>query len=275
MNSEYGDIDVRQEYYSKTFVLLEIVKNMQGREVCFLKSKVDVEGYSRKATPVRCVKAHSLDYLKKNFEAFGFSQKNYNIYSSVASFKDMPMFSYNPVKRKAEQDLFFNEGLFSACWVGYDFAIDIDGNTIDEAYKDAKKVKALFDGFGVSYSLRFSGLRGFHFVVPYEYFAPKDMKLKEVVKLCEHIAFGISAVEDITSIDLSIYQPQRVLKAPYSIGGGTNVCLPLSDKEFENFNIKDMQIDNVLKRVNLKGRGLLQRQNLNNCNALIDMYGGY
>ena len=268
--------DKRNDYYSKTFVLFEIVKGMHGREVCFLPSKVNLGG-DRKATPVRCIKAHSLDYLYKNFKAFAFYDKPYNIYSSVAGFENMPMFSYSPKIRKEQQNEFFNNS-FTSYWTSYDFVLDIDNNSLKEAYKDTKSIKLIFDVLKIPYSLRFSGMHGFHFVVRDPLFFSKPLLLIDKVKLCETIASNIKSIEDIQSIDLSIYQPQRVLKVPYSLGGGLNVCLPLSDSQFDSFEVENMHVEEVLKNINLKGRGLLEREfnnskTSNSCEALINMYG--
>ena len=265
-----NDWEKRNDWYQKTFVLFEIVKNLQGRETCFLPSKVNLGG-ERKATPIRCIKAHSLEFLKKNFKAFAFDKKPLNIYSSIAGFQDMPVFSFSPPTRMEQQKIFFNH-TFSSCWVSYDFFIDIDAENLKEAYINAEKVKDLFDDLGLSYSLRFSGNRGFHFVIPDSLFYDKPLRLIDKVKLCERIANNIKGIEDIPCIDLSVYQPQRVLKVPYSLEG-LNVCLPLSDEQFKNFKIEDMNVDSVLKNVSVMGRGNLQRKGLNNSSPLINMYG--
>jgi len=246
------------------------VKNLVGRETVLLPSKV-VLGGELKAIPVRCIKAHSVNFLLKNFSAFNFYKKPLNIYGSVAGFEGMPMFSYAPKIRKKQQEDFFNS-TFSVYWVSYDFFIDIDADSLKDAYEDAKKIKRIFDDLKLSYSLRFSGSRGFHFVIPDALFYSKPLSLINKVELCKSIATNLKGIEDISGIDLGVYQPQRVLKVPYSLEG-LNVCLPLSDAQFNAFKIEDMFADKVLKDLMIKNRGLLQREGSNNCLALINMYG--
>jgi len=265
-----NDWEKRNDYYKKDFILFEIVKNLGGRETVLLPSKV-VLGGELKAIPVRCIKAHSIDFLKKNFEAFNFYKKPLNIYGSVAGFEGMPMFSYAPKIRKKQQEDFFNS-TFSVYWVSYDFFIDIDADSLKDAYEDAKKIKRIFDDLKLSYSLRFSGSRGFHFVIPDALFYDKPLRLIDKVKLCKLIASNIKGIEDIQGIDLSVYQPQRVLKVPYSLEG-LNVCLPLNDRQFNSFKVENMNVDSVLRDINIRYRGLQQRNGLKNSLPLINMYG--
>lgn len=262
---------LRVQWYSQPLTLIEMVKNMGGREVAFLECKTEMD-LPHKAIPVRCIKAHSMEYLKKNFDAFDFFNKPYNIYCSVATFRDMPVFSFAPAERKTQQTDFFKGDVFSLCWTGYDMVFDLDAPTIEESYADAKKLKKILDDFGLIYSVKFSGKQGFHFVIKDENFFAKELKLTEKVFLANKIAQNISEIENIPSIDLAIYQSARLLKTPYSLEG-FNVALPLSDEQFNNFKVENMRVDNVLREVRLMYRGLLERKGLNKSKDFISMYG--
>ena len=60
------------------------------------------------------------------------------------------------------------------------------------------------------------------------------------------------------NIDLSIYQPQRVVKIPYSYDRG-NICLPLSDNQFNNFIPEMVSFKFVSRNIKVMNRGLLLR----------------
>lgn len=263
----------RDRWYNSSFTLLEMVKVLKGRECSFLESKVERET-ERKSIPVRCVKAHNIDYLKKNFEAFAFFKKNYDVYYSVASFDGFPMFSYAPKQREEQQKLFFGVQ-FTSYWVGYDFVLDIDGETVKDAYADAVKVKAVFDEFHLPYSLKFSGSRGFHFIVEYKDFFPSELPLDKCVELAYRIVCNLKEIEDIPGVDEKIYQKERLFKLPYSLTGN-NVVLPLSDEQFNHFSIDLVKLENVIRNIKIKERGLLFRSNKETLNVskFIDIYGG-
>lgn len=113
---------IRQIWYSKAFVLLEICKLSKNRELSFLPT-------DDSPNRVRCVNSSFVDILKKNFEGFHFMQRNFNLYYSLAHLKNMPMFSFNPATRKEQQAEFTKN--FSKYFVGYDLGIDLDGNKDD------------------------------------------------------------------------------------------------------------------------------------------------
>ena len=267
-------LGLRKRWYSETMTLLEIVKNMNKREVAFLEGKTEIPLLTKNASPVRCVKAYALSYLLNNFHAFSFVEKPYNVYCSVAIFENFPQFSYAPSIRHEQQNAFFDTPAFDLCFKGYDMVLDLDNKDINEAYFDAKKVKKVFDEFGLAYSIKFSGSRGFHFVIKDENFFPKELTPTEKVSLAELIAKGLKAIENIPSIDETIYQSTRILKCAYSLEG-YNVALPLSDEQFNKWKLEDMRIDRVYDNVKLMNRGLLERPKTKDSKEFIDLYGEF
>src|SRR3990167_4996184 len=127
----------REYYYNRIFVLLEIAKLSSNRELVFLPIG--------KGFPVRCINASKLDILRKNFEAFRFFQKNYNIYYSLAHLKsEWGMFSFHPVTRKTQQVEFMQK--FGDYFIGYDLGLDFDGNKSfqkDLVYYKGEKCKVM------------------------------------------------------------------------------------------------------------------------------------
>lgn len=249
-----------------------MVKLLKGREVAFLESKLKRQTELETHSGERGFKAHSIDYLKTHFENYNFLRKNWDLYYSLASFYDLPQFSYSPEKRKIQRKEFFQE-TFNQYWEKYDFVIDIDADKIQDAYNSAKKVKSIFDEFGLVYSLKFSGLHGFHFVVRDEMIF-KDIPLENRVDLSRTIAKNIEGIENINNIDTGIYQRDRLIKLPYSLVG-QNVVLPLSDKDFDNFELDHIKLPHVIKFQHIKGRGMLERMPKDiNISEFIKIYGG-
>lgn len=127
---------LRQIWYSKTFVLMEICKLAKNRELSFLPT-------DDSPNRVRCVNASFVDILKKNFEGFHFMQRNFNLYYSLAHLKNnWGMFSFAPETRKLQQAEFTKN--FNNYFVGYDLGIDLDGNKDDNkdlVYYKGEKVR--------------------------------------------------------------------------------------------------------------------------------------
>ena len=268
----------RRLYYIDR-VLFEIVKVTAGRELSFLGV----------GNQIRCIKAHSISFLKSNLNWSGFYRLSLNMYYSLARLNGMPMFSFDMNRRK-EQYKEFNEK-FNDYVVGYDLGLDFDENCIYDRdskhrwcdklgisiagkytntcpkcphyksnystlYEEASILKEYFDKFKVPYGVRMSG-SGIHFTVNHEYL-PKDV---DGVKFCNQFCEGLKTIFNFTTLDQSIYDWRRIWKVPYSIDIKTgNVCLPLSDWQFEHLSqdAEFLKPEKVL--ITVKNRGLLERK---------------
>jgi hypothetical protein len=236
------------EYYKQVEVLFEIVKQLQGREVALL-----CDDYN-----VRCIKAHNLAFLESNFRAFNFFKRKYNIYISSAHFNNMPLFSYDP-KTRQEQSHKFRD-TYKDFMTGYDFFIDIDGDPkdISGAYIEAKKIKEFFDAYKLPYYIKLSG-KGFHFIIMSHFFSgifpdlfSRNLKFKTLV-------LSLKKLLNLSLLDITVYDLRRVYKVAYSLDTKTGrVALPLSDEQFNNFDISCVLPENVLKN-GVRNRGLLIR----------------
>ncbi len=268
----HAETQRRKTWYTSRFLQFELVKQLNHREMAFLKSKVDRETELNTHSGERGFKAFAIEYLEKHFAAYKFHKKNWDLYYSVASFSYIPTFSYYPAQRKEQRKEFFGS-TFEEYWTGYDFVIDVDAENLTKAHKAATKIKKIYDEFDLPYSLRFSGTQGFHFVIEYEDIFPKILKLPKCVERARVMANNIKEIENIKDIDVKIYQKERLLKLPYSICGG-NVALPLTDQQFERFTPEIVKIENVLKTCQIKNRGTLIRQPIDlNIKEFIKIYG--
>ena len=236
------------EYYNHVEVLFELVKQMHGKETAFLGTEFNV----------RCIKAHSLAYLKSNMMSFNFFKRAYNIYISSANYNNLPCFSYNPEVRKQQQSDFNKNA--KDFMTGYDLFIDIDGIPEDHlpAWREAKRIKSVFDRYRIPYSIKFSG-KGFHFIVPSLYFSSlPDFTIRNAT--FKKFMLSMVKILDLRLVDMSIYDVRRVYKAAYSFDIKTGrIALPLSDEQFEHFTFSMVDPDNVLT-TGVRDRGLLVRQ---------------
>lgn len=240
-----------EEWYRRRPVLYELVKLMKAKEVAFLKPK-----YEENLSAVRGMKIHNIEFLKLNMKAFNFCKRKFNIYVSCASLHNMPSFNFNYVYRKIELKKF--REVFQDYLIGYDLLLDFDSKEhgLDRCYMDTGLIKQLFDDYQVPYYIMFSG-SGFHIKVPYEYLETPEGN--QGLDMCKLISKGLAETFDLESLDLSVYDMRRVAKVPYSIDFNTdNVAWPMSDYEFNHFEVEDMHITNKIN-VPLTNRGVLLR----------------
>jgi hypothetical protein len=255
----------RQDYYSAKYILLEMVKQLKYK---YLDAKKIENG---KPLMIRYYLGYSLEMLNESLSKLGaLKNTTINLYFDLGYWKDekgvTPMFNFEKDKREIDKKS-FNE-ISEKYLKGFDFAIDIDSDdNIKTAWESAKKVKSFLDSKKLPYSIKFSGGRGFHFLIEDKWFNQR-MKGKNKVVLFGRIAHIIMSICKLKShdkggtFDDSIYDDRRIFKLAYSLvnkEGKEYVCLPLDDYQFENFKIENMELLNVMNNVFIKERGLLER----------------
>ena len=177
------------------------------------------------------------------------------------------MFTFNALKRKQQQNNFTENFLLYA--KSYDFALDLDGEKgkpltkNSKVYKEAVRLKEELDSYELPMCVKFSGSKGFHFSIPYYYMPNWDFD--KLVQTCKKVAIALKTVLNLDCLDTSIYDNRRIFKVAYSLDKGHTdafnyVVLPLSDEQFENFDLEMCKADNVLKNIRIKGRGLMLRK---------------
>lgn len=253
--------EMRKKYYQEETVQFLLIESMKFREGAFIK--LPTEDKPNPAT-VRCVKASAVRFLRMNMQRFDFISQACQMYSSVARFSSMPVFSFNLAQRRKEQDDFNNN--FWGYMDGYDFLADIDNPDLRIAYATAYRVKQIFDAAKVPYTIIFSGNKGFHIRVFYEDFSD-DMKAlpkQDLIDLLKKFAENFRAVNGLHSLDLSIFDGRRLGKAVYSLCYNDYlIALPLTDEQMENFKLEEMSLPYWLAPENFKRlykRGLLKRE---------------
>jgi len=249
----------RNSWYNNPEVLFNIVGAIKERETVFLSKGAD-------APPIRNIMANYSGFLKSNLDAFRFFERDYNLYYSLARYKRMQVFSFNPVIRK-EQRLAWNDTAIGNT-SSFDFGLDFDSEGLHDvmtAWNDCKKVKDLFDSYGVPYSLKFSGSKGFHITVPHNNLpnlritskVDDDMSLFNWLK---SVATMLELKLGLPTLDMGIFDPRRIWKADYSWVCETGlIALPLSDEQFNNFNLSIVEPLSVI-RGGIRNRGNLCRE---------------
>ena len=250
MDEEFEKL--RNKWYHTDSVSFEIIKTMKYKESVFLK----------KGLVIRNLKIDCLMFFWKNTERYHFFEEDFNLYSSLAQFKNMPMFSFNQNKKREQSDEWNIN--FKKYMVGYDLLLDFDSEKdLNFAYSDTFRVKEIFDKRKIPYNLKFSGKKGFHIMVEYKHFPiwMKEMDYDTLVNTLKEFAENLSEKHKLNFLDKSIIDIRRICKTPYSVVYPYYfVALPLSDEQFENFNLKIVSLPYLLENIdNIKYRGLLTR----------------
>lgn len=254
----------REDYYSQAYVQFEIIRQLKYKYLSAIKK---VNG---KNVLTRYYLGYSKELLFDSLKRMGvLKDTSVKLYFDLTGFKNkdgnLPLFNYDREIRKEDRDNFnknYQEYMFS-----YDFGIDIDSNSLSVAHRDSMKIKKLFDRYQLPWSLKFSGGRGFHFLIENKWFDGR-IKAKNKVLLCQKLSkvimnvCGLKSITEGGTFDDTIYDDRRIFKISYSLqnkNGKEYCCLPLDDSQFENWKLEDMELSNVMRKIRLFKRGLLTR----------------
>lgn len=238
-------LDERTLFYSNDKILFEIARQLNGKETTFMSKPSGLT--------IRCIKAHNLEFLKKNFSRFDLYTHPMNIYYSWNNYRNMPMFSFNLNVRK-EQYAKWNTS-HQDYLVSTDFTLDIDSENsdLDEARKQAAGIAELFNELKLPYSVSFSGKKGFHIECPAQ-FHKSRYSISDFKQVADRLKKTYSCVDN------TIYDMKRIFKCKYTIDVTSGlVCLPLSDEQLNNFSFDLVNQDSVLAMNRLGFRKMLLR----------------
>lgn len=265
----------RDKYYRDERVLFLMVPYMAGRETALISS-------SGQWATARHMKIHNVVFLKSNFNAYDFFNKDYMIYYSLASYLNHPLFSYAPAERQRQQrewvDGVRNEAgelvsppQMSKYIMGFDILFDHDAHgkiysniQRSEAYRDCRALRDFLRKCGVKYRIIFSGT-GFHLTIPWEQFKDVAGDLKNIDFMQDGTAYNfvvrvrerIVNMLGLGSVDLTIVDAARVAKVPYSMTKSGTVALPFAnDSHFDVFDVNSTDPRKVLARTDLYMRGI-------------------
>jgi len=265
------NIKVRSEWYSKPFIIYNLINFSKNKEMSFLNS-----GYDRKGN-IRYLNCATIDFFLKYLKNFNFftPKKNYNVYCSLATIdwenSSIKSFKFSGEERKEQTEEF---NLQKDVFIDFSGAIDFDGdldgeNKLDisqeeaviRALRDLRIVKDLFDKYKLTYFVHFSGKRGFHLF----YQMPVEISFGKKVSLANLIVKELSDILNLPTIDRVSYGKRKIFKCPYSLVTHkfkTFVVLPLDDEFIKSFDLSKLRVEYVIKKMSLKNRGLLMRNQL-------------
>lgn len=255
----------RKMYYRVLDVQFELVHQLQGKEVMFIPYVKDEKGKWKVNLPIRWLKSAYIDMLKRHWEQFGFLKNEMNLYHSLATYENMPTFSYVWRYKSQQQKIWLDK--FQEYITKYDFFLETDDTDLSKSIKeDGIKIKLFLDEYKIKYSVSFSGSKGLHFIVPYEEFSHIKLPVVDVkgvyfdiVKLFKLLAMRIKTVLACDTVDTSVQDIKRVCKVKYSFDVKSGkIALPLTDDQLFNFNLEIVEPINVLK-AGVHKRGLLYR----------------
>jgi hypothetical protein len=255
----------RDAWYRNPEVLFNIITTAANREIVFLSKLKHV--YT-----VRNIYANYMDLLKKNMDRFEFFGQDYNLYYSLAKYKNIHLFSFNPVERKKQREEWNKNAIANS--VSFDWGLDFDAQDLEhwqDAWLDCKKIVDDFKKYGVPYSVKWSGSKGFHIRVPASALPPLKITddiddydslfnfLKNISELLQ-LKYQWQKKDGFETIDLGIFDPRRIWKADYSWTCETGlIAYPLDDYQFDNFSLELVKPLSVLK-TGIRNRGSLMRR---------------
>ena len=237
------------DWYKIPQVKFRMIPYTFNREVMFIKQDDNRGGRTTRMIRIHNVQGFDVWFRVLHIDRFN---RGYSLYYSLAKYNSGIPFSTLDLAKRDFGDWVKDH------WknmVSYDFLLDIDAgnhNEMDFAHYSARNIKDKFDELNVPYHLRFSG-RGFHFVIPYEYFPIEAEGLAElhcfnpesdynIYNIFMNIAMQLHSRYS-EMIDTTIYDSRRVTKIPYSLAlydGRNYVCTSFNDdEEFENFELKN------------------------------------
>jgi len=288
-------VSKRRNWYSKTFMLFNILEHSKGREMVFLSD------LNRKHN-VRYLNAGSLNILmeyfgltnndeklqgiksKNPFNFFTDNKKNLKVYCSLATidWKNCPIkaFNYAPSERTKQQNEFkslIGENLKKYI-TDFEGAVDFDGdldwvivdgeeekveldisdeNSVNRSLEDLKVIIDLFNEYHIKWRVQFSGTRGFHIF----WTVPLDVSAYQKREIVNDMVKLFYTILGLKTVDKSRYNTRKVMKCSYSIctkDDVSRVVLPLTDLQIKNFVLSEMECGWVYNNVRgLKNRGLL------------------
>ncbi|MBI4170439.1 MAG: hypothetical protein HY514_02005 [Candidatus Aenigmarchaeota archaeon] len=240
------------EYYCSDFITQQLIKNSANREV----AAAFPDGSYDKRPNILQYPSDVAQMAKKGITSFHFSVERWS----------------SPMGLSAEN--------YNALRTGWDFVIDIDSKLgLEEAKTVAHLITKLLEKYGIKhYSIKFSGRRGFHIILPWEMF-PREMDYKPLVTrypeipriLAQFIRKNIAedlikaiiqspnarefveTIEDVQQINpFSLIEVEKdwgnrhMFRAPFSLNEKTwLVSVPV--KDLRSFKKEDATMENALK----------------------------
>lgn len=257
----------RKGWYENINVQFELIKSqMGGRETVFLPFRPDENGKLKSSPPIRWLVANYIGMMKKHWERYDFLTEPMNLYYSLTTYTNLPIFSYSWRIKSQQQNIWNVE--FKNYIKNYDVLVETDSSDLSQSLKETIEIKTFLDKYKIVYRISFSGSKGCHIVIPAEEFnwlnwkvyndvAEKNVRdfgqllmflpcgldggtgniILDKVLLAKCLTFRLKTLLSCDTIDTSVSDIKRIAKTPYSLDCKSGkIALPLSDEQLLNFN---------------------------------------
>lgn len=248
-------------YYGKKYVVFNLMEQTKNREFAVLPL-------------MRAGQLRSTDEFEKLLDLINWNSKKSSFYISCSKLRNIKNFTWNMRKRSSSTSEWF-EKEFQKEVYETDFFLDFDGDDLGEVKEDVFAVKEFLDEGSIPYQIIFSGNRGFHIIIDGKYFKTEKIdnglayphkqvaeNLKEGLKLKTLDLSNNGLINRLRKLPYSLVLPKNFSDIPSSCQEGImRIALPLSDKQFSNFTMEDVLLNNVMRELKLIRRGNLERFN--------------
>lgn len=248
--------EAMKEWYRLPQVRFHMQLDAFNREVGFISENSTTGARIR---PVKLLTYDAFSYWTNSF----LNKKPYKMYRSLALY-DTNMWCLPSLKKAPDaddEDTIFTalkdyadtedkinspfSKLLRESWLGADFILDYDEAA---TYADVKRVRDLLNAHHVPFIINYSGEKGWHIRIPYDcMFAldgdwTYDTWVVTMQKIAEKITKITGAQHDEKLYSGSKRVQIRILYSPHARTG--NVCLPLTDVEFDRVGQLNPQTPN-------------------------------
>jgi hypothetical protein len=214
-----------RSYYLRPEILEALYSQADGREI-----------WLGKGSP-RPLAAESREELRGLIERYG-SELPFPFFFSVEVFREPLRVGVEPAESQRLDWAFF---------------LDLDSEDFEAARRAAAKGLKILEAFNVdAFLLKFSGRRGFHFLIPglaFDIFGPSEyVKGYPLIPLRLAAFFEACIRDPRVKIDYSVYKPRQLYRAAYSLHEATGlVSIPIEDPLA--FRLEDARPENVSPRL--------------------------
>lgn len=249
------------KYLSSRFCLFEIVKSVGHREMGF---KLFTDNKKDDKLP-RYFVAYNIDFLERHIARLELKTICRNFYCSCASLSFIPILTYNfTIRSKTLEYQDFHKNYENYVNL-FDFFIDIDGKKdFKKCLEETKTIMEIFQSYKLPFFIHNSSGKGFHIILSGEYLkiAFPEKPINELLKEIQSIYKNLIKIYDFKCLDKEVIMDIKQFRKPsYSVTIDNFCCLPLSNQQFLDCekSMDFLKIENVLKNIRIKERGLLTR----------------
>ncbi len=219
-------------YYNDINNQIKIATQLKNKETIFL---------NKQGMIIRGIKADSINYLLKNMDYYRFYKNKYNLYNSIAIFRNFPVFSWKKDHRKKQYDIWTGQKKYLPNITDYSFYMDFDNkdDNFELCKNETMQVSDYLNSKKVKHIIIFSG-SGFHIKAE----MVKDQKNPETTReVCKRIMDKFL----LKTPDTSIYRWQGIIKTLWSVDTKTmRVCRPIRRDLLDDFKPEHVHIDNYI-----------------------------